>query len=147
MKYANLVLVAATGLAAATGALAQAPDFGARAVLHNDGGVIGGGHRMFVGGGSEMLIVDASPAGGEGDVGTPGQPGRFAAIDDNHGDGPQVRYLASVPHAPGVTPRCPAVAMSWSSGTSSPPGRSRRDASKLGHDERSGVKQAPRQHR
>jgi hypothetical protein len=101
MKYANLVLVAATGLAAATGALAQAPDFGARAVLHNDGGVIGGGHRMFVGGGSEMLIVDASPAGGEGDVGTPGQPGRFAAMDDNHGDGPQVRYLASVPHAPG----------------------------------------------
>jgi hypothetical protein len=101
MTYANLVLVAATSLAAATGALAQAPDFGARSVLHNDGGAVGGGHRMFIAGGSEMLIVDASRAGGEGEADVPGQPGRFAVMDSNHGDGPQVRYLASVPHSPG----------------------------------------------
>jgi hypothetical protein len=101
MKYIALVLVASSGLAGASGALAQAPDFASRPVSGADGGIIGGGHRVFIAGGSEMLIADARPAGGAGEVSLPGQPGRHAAMDANHGDGPQVRYLAPLPHSLG----------------------------------------------
>ena len=99
MKYLALVLAASSGFVGAMDAQAQAPAFN-NSVQSTDGNIMGGGHRLFVAGGSEMLIVDARPGGGAGAVESPGQAGRLAVID-NHGDGPQVRYLAPIPHTLG----------------------------------------------
>jgi hypothetical protein len=99
MKYLAMVLAASSAFVGATNAQAQAPDFSS-SVQSSDGSIMGGGHRLFVAGGSEMLIVDAQPGGGAGAVASPGQAGRLAVID-NHGDGPQVRYLAPAPRSLG----------------------------------------------
>lgn len=101
MKYSALVLAASVGLIGSTGVQAQAPDFSSVSLAGNEGNVVGGGHRQFVSGGSEMLISDAQGGAGAGRVALPEQAGRYATIISNDGDGPQVLYLAPAPASRG----------------------------------------------
>jgi hypothetical protein len=99
MKF--LPVMFSTSLTLLSGvALAQAPDFFVGQGSNLAASTLGGGHRQFVAGGSEMLIVDLGPSGGEAGSGYMAQSGRRAIIE-NHGDGPQVVYAEPSPQARG----------------------------------------------
>lgn len=100
-RSTTLALAAALGLAGLGSAQAQAPDFLRPSAAGASGNVVGGGHRQFVAGGTEMHIVDVEPSGGRGPLDFPTQSGRTARIDSNHGDGPQVSYGAPAPSGGG----------------------------------------------
>lgn len=97
----TLALAAVLGLAGLGAAQAQAPDTLRPAAAGAGGNVVGGGHRQFIAGGTEMHIVDVEPSGGRGPLDFPVQPRRSARIVANHGDGPQLGYSGAVPSGGG----------------------------------------------
>lgn len=99
MKFLPVIFSASLNLVSGP-VLAQAPDFFVGASSNLAASTVGGGHRQFVAGGSEMLIVDLGPGGGETGSGPMAQGGRRAIIE-NHGDGPQVVYVEAAPPARG----------------------------------------------
>jgi hypothetical protein len=99
MKFLPAMFSASLNLLSGV-ALAQAPDFFVGPASNLASSTVGGGHRQFVAGGSEMLIVDLEPGAGEGGSGPMAQSGRRAIIE-NHGDGPQVVYVEPAPQSRG----------------------------------------------
>jgi hypothetical protein len=97
----KILLIGAAGLAATlaagTAQAQRANDFGYLAP--DVGNVVGGGSATISGGGEDMVITYGS--GGAGGGGRPAQPGWFAHIIGNHGDGPELGHVGPPPAGSG----------------------------------------------